>query len=397
MHPFRCLCSRINLLQIVAFRVTIKSPDYSFLPENFYKIDLLVAPMWGLYANMTAQLVTQFSSHVIIHYHRQVEAASVALYFGQKDSGITESSQASKASEKLESSQEEEAKDSGVEALYESKYLRPHRGESEPLYVRNSTNILFMIGAVSTIVLVLLGNLLPSFSFENLGLVGLAIEFGQNFEEAYQDFSISTIAQLFMDQARFMGTSRAMVGHFSIVSLMVASTLVVPYVLIALLLLQLWYPVSKMVRHRIDVAIESFAAWQYMDVYLLSVIVASWQVGDISSFLVNPYCETLESTFAELVSYGLLDPDDAQCFSVRSRVEPAVYTLVAAVVILGLTMSFVTNAHRQIIYQSDTLARQKRHRNNSFTDVELTDEELCEKIHPVPLLLTDRFRWLLRT
>lgn len=35
------------ILSLVAFRVTIASPRLSYLPANFYKVDLLVIPLWG--------------------------------------------------------------------------------------------------------------------------------------------------------------------------------------------------------------------------------------------------------------------------------------------------------------------------------------------------------------
>jgi hypothetical protein len=33
-------------------RVSIVSPDVGFLREDFYSVNLLVVPLWGLYANM---------------------------------------------------------------------------------------------------------------------------------------------------------------------------------------------------------------------------------------------------------------------------------------------------------------------------------------------------------
>jgi uncharacterized paraquat-inducible protein A len=35
------------ILSLVAFRVTIASPRLSYVPSNFYKVDLLVIPLWG--------------------------------------------------------------------------------------------------------------------------------------------------------------------------------------------------------------------------------------------------------------------------------------------------------------------------------------------------------------
>lgn len=388
----------VMIISIVAFRVTIRSPDYSFLTPDFYKIDLVVAPLWGLYANMTAQLVTQLSSHLIIHYHRKAEEAGIGTFLRHKESAVADQSIDSKGDAEIDSARSEGEERPGDPStpLNESKFFRPHRGESEPLFLRRLTSVLFIVGSTILIALLLIGYLLPSFSFENLGIIGIAIEFGQNFEEARREYGISDIAQLLMDQGRFLDSASDTLGHFSVVALLVASTLIVPYMLIASTLFQFWFPLGAAARRRVDILIESLAAWQYVDVYLLSVVVASWQVGDISEYLVNPYCGSLDRTFSELVSYGILDEDDAQCFRVRSRVEPAVYALVAAAVLLSLLMSIVTNAYRQSGYQSGTLARQRERRASMAQAPEFSDDELCSKIHPVPLLLTDRYRWLLR-
>merc|ERR1712194_385074 len=63
----------VLIICLIAFRVSVNSPsNLAFLPEGFYSLDLLVVPLWGLYANLIAQLVSQLSSHFIIHYHRKI-------------------------------------------------------------------------------------------------------------------------------------------------------------------------------------------------------------------------------------------------------------------------------------------------------------------------------------
>jgi len=61
----------VLLMTLASFRVSVENPELSFLPEGLYSLQLLVIPLWGLYANMLAQLLSQISSHVIIHYHRK--------------------------------------------------------------------------------------------------------------------------------------------------------------------------------------------------------------------------------------------------------------------------------------------------------------------------------------
>ena len=47
-----------------------------FLPAKFYQVDVRVIPVWGLYANMIAQVLSQIVSHICIYYHRNVVTAA---------------------------------------------------------------------------------------------------------------------------------------------------------------------------------------------------------------------------------------------------------------------------------------------------------------------------------
>jgi hypothetical protein len=51
-----------------------------------------------------------------------------------------------------------------------------------------------------------------------------------------------------------------------------------------------------------------------------------------------------------MVEYGILNPEDAQCFSVQGSIEPGSFTLVASAILLALLNSFVTKATRQYNY-----------------------------------------------
>ena len=65
----------VLVLTVVAFRINILSPDtIVVLPRDFYVVDLVVVPVWGLYANLLAQLLSQVVSHFAIHYHRNIIA-----------------------------------------------------------------------------------------------------------------------------------------------------------------------------------------------------------------------------------------------------------------------------------------------------------------------------------
>lgn len=111
--------------------------------------------------------------------------------------------------------------------------------------------------------------------------------------------------------------------------------------------------------------------------------------------MINTYCENLKDTFAELVYYGILREEDAQCFRVEARVESASYFLAGAAVALALLNTFVIRAVNQ--YFRDIDATTKEFKAVPGRDGEEVEglAEAVRRIRPVPVLFTDAFRWFL--
>jgi hypothetical protein len=319
---------------------------------------------------MMAQLLSQVTSHAIIYYHRRVVKAAAREYDMQnphpevapketpedEEEIVIESSADGKKAEEqppipppvpppipgtaplvvpaaTRVISAENASDK-PESLFRHSFVRPHRVECDKLRLRPGVNPVLICVCIGLVTLVLVGCIANSISFEFLGVVGLAVESGQDFNEARNDLSIISIANLLMDEARFLGTAKDKIGMASISSLLVMSTLLVPLFQAFFLLLQWFYPLRRESRGKICTTVEILQAWQYMEVYLVAVIVGAWQIGDVSEFLVNSYCEDLTDTFSELVFYGLISPEDAQCFKVQASVEAAAYILIPASVCL---------------------------------------------------------------
>ena len=58
------------------FQIEVNSPNLGFLPQDLYSINLLVVPLWGLYAYTLTQLVSQASIHFVNHYHQKLVSAA---------------------------------------------------------------------------------------------------------------------------------------------------------------------------------------------------------------------------------------------------------------------------------------------------------------------------------
>lgn len=388
----------VLVISIAAFRVTIKSPDVAFLPEGFYSIDLLVVPLWGLYANLLAQLVSQISSHVIIHYQRRI-------YNNARDAFKEEHQLESAGSRDLKrtSSLVSQTSFEGKKVLRKHQFGRPHRGEDEKLIVSSQASYAIIALGLCLTAFVVMGCILPSFSLDILGLIGVAVESGQEFEDAITYHSVFTVVQLLMEEAHFLDTPSDVVGLGTLCALFVLTVLVIPVLQSGALVRQWFCPLSLAERSQMSNVTEVLQAWQYTEVYLIAIFVASWQLGPVSEFMINSYCKSLDGFFAQMVYFGLLKVEDAQCFSVKSSIEGGAYILAAGAVCLALLNTIVSKAVTQYLYEKaqlekridDEMSSQQANSLEEAPQNEVVKQSHFDRIHPVPVLFSDTFRWLL--
>lgn len=388
----------VLVVSIAAFQVNIESPDVAFLPEGFYSISLFVIPLWGLYANMIAQLVSQVSSHFIIHYHRRIaDNASVACdrILGENPTTLTEHSDSSQSSE------DQARNDNGVSrrVLRKHAFERPHRGEFDKVKVRRSVSPALVFVALVVTGLLIAGCIVPSLAVEVLGVLGVFVESGQEFNAAVTEFNVFNLVQLLFDEARFLDTPGDYLGLGVLGILFVATILVVPVLQTATLLRQWFGSLTEKQRNRMSVLTEILQAWQYVEVYLLALIVSAWQLGPISSFMINSYCDGFDDAFASMVYYGVLDPVDAQCFKVQAEIKSGTFILIAASLLLYVLHTFVVKSVHQ--YERDVALVSSAHQDAKLAESfgGLSREaynDAIEKLEPSPVLFTDRFRWVMR-
>jgi hypothetical protein len=210
---------------------------------------------------------------------------------------------------------------------------------------------------------------------------------------------VFTVIKLLFEEAKFIDTIRSYIGLVSFSVVFTLTVLVVPILQSIALLGQWFIPMTTKQQTKMSVLVEILQAWQYAEVYIIAIFVASWQLGPISSFMVNSYCGSLDGFFSELVFYGILKDEDAQCFSVMSSIEGGFYVLAAGAILLALVNTFVTKATKQYSRDQVELHRQSQIEEHSsrLEDCKEVDVDSTETtIHPVPVLFTDTFRWLLR-
>ncbi|CAB9531376.1 expressed unknown protein [Seminavis robusta] len=144
--------------------------------------------------------------------------------------------------------------------------------------------------------------------------------------------------------------------------------------------------------------------------------------------MINSYCYTFQETFNQLSYFGLLESEDAQCFRVDASIESASYILLGAALLLALLNTFVMNAVKQYFRDRDEVISTSEIKEEALRELEavrkpeqpaLEYEDPTEidgakaegdaaseywdgrkdaesYIKPVPVLFSDKFRWVLR-
>lgn len=388
----------VMLITVAGFRVSIQSPSFAFIPKDLYSIDLFVVPMWGLYANMIAQLISQISSHFIVHYHRRIiesakEEYNRRLQIESDSSSPSRGISANAMAVPLPAEEEPRAR------LCQHSYARQHRVASEKLTVRRFINPVMLMGSITVCLLLAISCDIPSMRLEALGLVALMVELGQGLKQAVRYESVFSMASLLVEQAVFLGGFKNYVGLGTVSGLFVITVMVVPITLIVTLLYHWFAPLTAKRRHRVAVFLEILQAWQYVEVYILAIVIESWQLGSISQLMLNRFCSSLEFTMNLLVYYGILDPRDAQCFALEASIMAGAYLFVPLVCCLALLNAFVTKAYVQHLREKqdevDLPTEDDKLRAFDRTTWD-SRREATRNIKSPDVLFTDTFRWLLQ-
>jgi len=378
----------VLIMSIVSFRVSVNSPDISFFSSDLYSINLLVVPQRGLYSNMSAQIVSQISSHIIIYYHRKI----ISLFDQQEfKKGRIECA--------LECT--DDVSSEKPRALHKHAFDRVGLKKGNHLKILPFVNKGLILFALATVVFIICGCALPSFEMETLGLLGLAVEAGQNFQDATNSYNIFSVVGLIFDQASFLNNGSDYFGLTCLSICLIFTVFVVPLLQVVLLMVQWFKPLTTQMRSRLFFVIEALQAWQYVEVYILAVVVATWQLGGVSQFMINAYCGGLEDMFASLLYYGFLKENDAQCFRVNAVVSEGIWICFLTACMLTILNHFITKAASQ--QEKDikgTVPFESDYKDSSLIEAELYEVKSRTRnnsLPPTPLLFTDFYRWLLRS
>jgi len=395
----------VLIMSMVAFHLRIFSPQAASIPVNLYFVEVMVEPVWGLYANMIAQLISQLLSHVAIHYHRNVIAAaelssgdklisgsaipkklspkgkgtqhSVAAQIDQLERGAKETvalRRARRASSWMSSTSiltgPRAALVDRKECLYEHVYSIS--GSNRHIRLGCVVHAFILLLALTACGALAYGCAVPSFRIEIHGLAGLALDFGRP-GASIQEYSIVTVFHEIMSQAQ--NTFLSQLGIHYIAIIFVVCALAAPVAQMLALVIMWRAPLTLKQLKGMLVCNEIIAAWQYLEVYLIAIVVSLLQIGQISGFMVGNLCDGIEDTLQGLARLAVIEAKHAKCFYVHADVEAGTYWLLIASLALNFLAQFVTRA-------AASAARDREARIKGFEpEIDIENRRYCfEKI-----------------
>ena len=104
---------------------------------------------------------------------------------------------------------------------------------------------------------------------------------------------------------------------------------------------------------------EILAAWQYLEVYIIALLVGLMQVGDVSNYLIGNLCDDLVPTLEELFKLGLIEEDDITCLYINAGIEYAMYVLCGAAFLLNILTGNITAAATRAIEERENAYPQR--------------------------------------
>lgn len=253
-------------------RINAITPEVPFLPDDFFSLRVYIVPLWGLYANLIAQMISQVSSHYIIHYHRAIVKRATKDYEERHQTSQAHQALTVQTASDSDEKSDGAADSSNCKRLCDNAFTRPHKGHISKLVVRKGAGYVLLLGTCILIVCLFLGCAISSVGVQVQGL----ISFVSGASGVYKEFDVFSIAKLLMDDARHLDDTAFLLAYLFLALVVLSSVFFVPFFQSLALVYHWFKPMTDKERKRFSRVIEILAAWQYAEVFILALFVSAW-------------------------------------------------------------------------------------------------------------------------
>eukprot|EP00659_Diplonema_papillatum_P003387 gene3387-5303_t len=319
------LDSFMTVMLMCAFRVHIIPPEaWVFLPPDFFIMDIVVTPYWGLFGFMTAAIFALAVNHAMVFYHRN------ALEYDETD-GACSGWFGEVASELRD----------------ERVMLALHCAEDTDHGATRSRAAGLVLLLAASLGLLIYGCIVDTFSFEIKGIAAWAINVS-NPGGAMSKYSVFSLAREVWDQAAI----NDMQGWYAyLVVAYIVFAVAMPVVQICMLLV-LWLAPLTLREQKITFFLnEVVAAWCAIEVFVIVLIATLMQIEKFAIFLIGDSCDYINWFMAEVLHpLGYLTKYEAKCFDVDAKLVSGCWILFAAFILSNVAYLIAWKyAHKMIM------------------------------------------------
>ena len=323
----------VLILFVVAFRLHLEVTANT-------GVDVYVTPVYGFFSFLFATCLSLMLGHAVLFFHRKTMQADC----------------------------ENTATSPEKTSILNHRFRTPSNDSSRK---RLSCVIqwLILLLLMSTIGVLIKGFMQESYTFEIGGIAGMMLGDDAR-RKSYSVLSLGTALSSSVENPRSPSILFLQSTFFFF-------TVVTPVLCLILLLSLLAMPLTLQRQRYLLVAVEIANSWSAVEVFLLSILAALFQISTFASFMIGDKCDEVN-----IIARNIFDETDTEtvCFSVDASVEKNCwYLLVAGIanfLLVSFCLSFAENAvdekvadscnERELSPQSESMPSTTRHGRRTF-------------------------------
>jgi hypothetical protein len=292
LGKFSLVDTYVLVVMIVAFRYSLD------LAAGGVALNVYVTPEYGFYGFLGATCLSLVVGHVMIFFHRRSQS---------RLSGTSV------------------ARESLFEHVFDVQENCPR------LPLSRVFQVFLFTCSLTAAVLLIIGFDKKSFTFEFGGLAGLALG-EERRRTTYSLLSLGASLPDSVEDSMSAGIIFLQIAYFFY-------AVVTPISCLLLLILLLVCPMTLSAQRSVLVAAEIANAWSAIEVFVLSIIAALFQISTFASFIIGNRCDMINQFLHEFFGEAL--QGDGVCYTVEASVDHNCWYLVTGVFLNSFVVSVV--------------------------------------------------------
>ncbi len=340
MGKYSLVDNYVLILFVVAFRFQLGVTDS-------LGIDVYVTPVYGFFSFLFATCLSLVLGHAVLFFHR-------------------------KTMEHNDIGNDSASKSLILNHGFQTKAENPDRKRLS----RIAQGLLILL-LIATFGFLIKGFLQESFTFEIGGLAGVMVGEDAN-KTSYSVLSLGAALPLSVEDPESQSIVFLQATFFFF-------TVVTPILCLAFILILMLTPLTLKWQRHILIAAEIANSWSAVEVFLLSILAALFQISTFASFMIGNKCDEVN-----ILAEKIFDQKDAVCFTVDASVESNCwYLLVGAMANMFLVTFLLGFAETAVEEKTDDTCCANETSSATleiFSNTKRNDQRLIQKLLDVPLL-----------